>query len=124
MKTTEIVETSQGQTVRLGYLSQELADLPGELRVLEAVEEIARRVTLGKQELSASQLAEKFGGRYLALGGPFDIVEGDWRPVFPVIIEFPTLEQAHRWYDSPEYRELKALRLAATKCNAVFIEGR
>jgi ABC transport system ATP-binding/permease protein len=51
----------QGQTVRLGYLSQELADLPGELRVLEAIEEIARRVTLGKQELSASQLAEKFG---------------------------------------------------------------
>nr|WP_042190288.1 ABC-F family ATP-binding cassette domain-containing protein [Kibdelosporangium sp. MJ126-NF4]CEL19219.1 putative ABC transporter ATP-binding protein [Kibdelosporangium sp. MJ126-NF4]CTQ94981.1 putative ABC transporter ATP-binding protein [Kibdelosporangium sp. MJ126-NF4] len=51
----------QGQTVRLAYLSQELADLPGELRVLEAVEEIARRVTLGKQEMSASQLAEKFG---------------------------------------------------------------
>jgi ATP-binding cassette subfamily F protein uup len=51
----------QGQTVRLGYLSQELADLPGHLRVLEAVEEIARRVTLGKQEMSASQLAEKFG---------------------------------------------------------------
>jgi ATP-binding cassette subfamily F protein uup len=51
----------QGQTVRLGYLSQELADLPGGLRVLEAVEEIARRVTLGKLELTASQLAEKFG---------------------------------------------------------------
>jgi ABC transport system ATP-binding/permease protein len=51
----------QGQTVRLAYLSQELQDLPGSLRVLEAVEEIARRVTLGKQELSASQLAERFG---------------------------------------------------------------
>jgi len=51
----------QGQTVRLGYLTQELADLPSGLRVLEAVEEIARRVTLGKQEMSASQLAEKFG---------------------------------------------------------------
>jgi ATP-binding cassette subfamily F protein uup len=51
----------QGQTVRMAYLSQELHDLPGELRVLEAVEEIARRVTLGKQEMSASQLAERFG---------------------------------------------------------------
>jgi len=51
----------QGQTVRLAYLSQELHDLPGSQRVLEAVEEIARRVTLGKQELSASQLAERFG---------------------------------------------------------------
>ncbi|GAB1515411.1 ABC-F family ATP-binding cassette domain-containing protein [Actinophytocola sp. KF-1] len=51
----------QGQTVRMAYLSQELHDLPAELRVLEAVEEIARRVTLGKQEMSASQLAERFG---------------------------------------------------------------
>jgi ABC transport system ATP-binding/permease protein len=50
-----------GQTVRLAYLSQELAELPGSLRVLEAVEEVARRVSLGKTELSASQLAERFG---------------------------------------------------------------
>ncbi|HEX9334894.1 MAG TPA: ABC-F family ATP-binding cassette domain-containing protein, partial [Pseudonocardiaceae bacterium] len=50
-----------GQTVRLAYLTQELQDLPEHLRVLEAVEEIAGRVTLGKQDLSASQLAERFG---------------------------------------------------------------
>ncbi|MBW4719126.1 ABC-F family ATP-binding cassette domain-containing protein [Saccharothrix obliqua] len=51
----------QGQTVKLAHLSQELHDLDGSMRVLEAVEEVARRVVLGKQELSASQLAEKFG---------------------------------------------------------------
>jgi ABC transport system ATP-binding/permease protein len=51
----------QGQTVRLAYLTQELQDLPDELRVLEAVEEIARRVTLGRQEMSASMLLERFG---------------------------------------------------------------
>jgi uncharacterized protein (DUF1330 family) len=50
-------------------------------------------------------------------------VEGDWQPVFPVIIEFPSLVQAHRWYDSDEYRDLKALRLSATIGNAVIIEG-
>ncbi|MGQ0778896.1 MAG: ABC-F family ATP-binding cassette domain-containing protein [Pseudonocardiales bacterium] len=50
-----------GQTVRLAHLHQELADLPGSLRVLEAVEEVARRVVLGRQELSASQLAERLG---------------------------------------------------------------
>ena len=51
----------QGQTVRLAHLSQELHDLPGELRMLEAVEEVASRVVLGKDELSASQLAERLG---------------------------------------------------------------
>lgn len=66
---------------------------------------------------------ESHGGRYLTVGGQCDVVEGEWRPVFPVLLEFPSLEQAHRWYDSEEYRELKALRLAATKGNAVFIAG-
>ena len=55
-----------GQTVRLAHLHQELEDLPESLRVLEAVEEVARHVTLGpresgRQELSASQLAERLG---------------------------------------------------------------
>jgi ATP-binding cassette subfamily F protein uup len=51
----------EGKTVRLAHLTQELFDLPGRLRVLEAIEEIAGRVTLGKYELTASQLAERFG---------------------------------------------------------------
>jgi len=68
-------------------------------------------------------IVEKFGGRYIVLGGKFDVVEGAWRPAHPVMIQFPTLEQAHKWYAADEYRELKALRLSATKCNGVFMEG-
>ena len=51
----------QGSTVRLAHLTQELEDLPDSLRVLEAVQEVAHRVALGRQELSASQLAERLG---------------------------------------------------------------
>ncbi|MGB7799454.1 MAG: ABC-F family ATP-binding cassette domain-containing protein [Pseudonocardiaceae bacterium] len=51
----------QGQTVFLAHLHQELEDLPESLRVLEAVEEVASRITLGRRELSASQLAERLG---------------------------------------------------------------
>ena len=65
----------------------------------------------------------QYQGRYLVIGGRTDLVEGLWRPAFPVMLEFPTLEQAHRWYDSDEYRELKKLRHSAGEFNAVFIEG-
>ncbi|HEV7452252.1 MAG TPA: ABC-F family ATP-binding cassette domain-containing protein [Pseudonocardiaceae bacterium] len=51
----------QGSTVRLAHLHQDLDDLPESLRVLEAVQDIAHRVVLGHQELSASQLAERLG---------------------------------------------------------------
>ncbi|MGH3694076.1 MAG: ABC-F family ATP-binding cassette domain-containing protein [Pseudonocardiaceae bacterium] len=51
----------QGQTVRLAHLEQELGELPEALRVLEAVQEIAHRIVVGRYELSASQLAERLG---------------------------------------------------------------
>ncbi|MEV6490193.1 ABC-F family ATP-binding cassette domain-containing protein [Actinoplanes sp. NPDC051633] len=51
----------RGSTVRAAFLSQELHELPGELRLLEAVEQIAKRVKLGDREMAASQLAEIFG---------------------------------------------------------------
>ncbi|WIM68445.1 ABC-F family ATP-binding cassette domain-containing protein [Corynebacterium breve] len=51
----------EGQTVRIGWLKQELDDLDPARRVIEAVEDVANYVTLGKKEVSASQLAERLG---------------------------------------------------------------
>jgi len=50
-----------GQTVQAGYLSQNVAELPGRLRVIEAVTEVRSSAELGGVELSAGQLAERFG---------------------------------------------------------------
>ena len=51
----------EGQTVRLGWLRQELDDLDPQRRLLDAVEDVATYVHLGTKELSASQLAERLG---------------------------------------------------------------
>ena len=50
-----------GQTVQVGYLSQEITELPERLRVIEAVQEVSMSAVLGGVELSATQLAERFG---------------------------------------------------------------
>jgi ATP-binding cassette subfamily F protein uup len=50
-----------GKTVRLAHLTQELSDIPGQLRVLEAVEQIARFVKVGRHELTASSMLERLG---------------------------------------------------------------
>lgn len=51
-----------GQTVKLAFLTQHLDELNPEWRVLEAVEEVAKSVDLGKgRELSATQLCERLG---------------------------------------------------------------
>ncbi|MFQ6392273.1 ABC-F family ATP-binding cassette domain-containing protein [Nocardia sp. KC 131] len=51
----------QGQTVQIGWLRQELDDLPTDMRVLEAVQQVAQRIMLGDREISAGQLAERLG---------------------------------------------------------------
>ena len=51
----------RGRTVRLAYLSQELAELDPGQRVREAVEEVRTRIGVGDRELSAGQLLERLG---------------------------------------------------------------
>jgi ATP-binding cassette subfamily F protein uup len=51
-----------GQTVKPAYLSQEVAELDPSLRVLEAVEQVAKVVDLGGgKTIGASSLADRFG---------------------------------------------------------------
>ncbi|MBW8481637.1 ABC-F family ATP-binding cassette domain-containing protein [Actinomadura parmotrematis] len=51
----------RGRTVQLAHLSQNLEELDPARRVLESVEEIRRRITVGKREWTASQLLERLG---------------------------------------------------------------
>lgn len=71
----------------------------------------------------AGPLVARYDGNYIILGGQFSVVEGNWRPTFLVMIEFPSYEKANQWYHSEEYRELKALRLSAVESNAIIVEG-
>jgi uncharacterized protein (DUF1330 family) len=64
-----------------------------------------------------------YGGRFIVRGGSPDAREGGWKPARLVVIEFPSIEQARRWYDSEEYREPKALRMKAARTNLVLVEG-
>ncbi len=52
---------TRGKTVRIGHLSQELAELSPSLRVIEAVEEVRRQARVGRRELSAGQLLDRLG---------------------------------------------------------------
>ena len=51
----------QGLTTKIGWLRQELDDLDPTRRVIDAVEDVATYITMGKKEMSASQLAERLG---------------------------------------------------------------
>ena len=63
------------------------------------------------------------GGRYLVRGGAQHPLEGAMPLKRLVILEFPSLEAARRFYDSPDYAPLLALRLASTRSEVTLVEG-
>ncbi|MFJ7276657.1 ABC-F family ATP-binding cassette domain-containing protein [Kitasatospora sp. NPDC098663] len=88
-----------GKTVRLAYLSQEVAELDPAIRVLQAVEQVRSRVDLGKgREMSAGQLCEQFGfGK-----------DKQWTPVGDL--------------SGGERRRLQLLRLLMDEPNVLFLD--
>jgi uncharacterized protein (DUF1330 family) len=63
------------------------------------------------------------GGRYIVRGGETVVLEGSWQPNRMVVLEFPDLEQARAFYDSPEYRTARAARAGAASMNMVAVAG-
>ena len=65
-----------------------------------------------------------FGGRYLVRGAPYEVLEGsDWRPQRLVVVEFPSLEKARGFYDSPEYRAAREARAGVSDFDMLLVEA-
>jgi uncharacterized protein (DUF1330 family) len=64
-----------------------------------------------------------FGGRFIVRGGEVTPKEGGWDPQRIVVLEFPDMESARRWYDSPEYQALLPIRERAATSRLIFVEG-
>lgn len=71
------------------------------------------------------EIIEKFGGKVLARGGNYEIMEGpDYFHRF-VVIEFPTLEAGTACFKSPEYEAAASFRRAdgVGEVQTVVVEG-
>jgi uncharacterized protein (DUF1330 family) len=64
-----------------------------------------------------------FGGRYLVRGGAVAEVEGKPGLDRVVIVEYADMASLRRFYDSPEYAPLIALRQSASTGDVALVEG-
>lgn len=58
----------------------------------------------------------------LAFYGELETLEGQ-EAEGVVLLEFPSMEAAHAWYDSPEYQAAKAHRLKGANYRVVLVNG-
>lgn len=64
-----------------------------------------------------------FGGRVLVVDENVEVLEGEWHGTRTVIVEYPSVEQARKWYESDGYQAALPLRRAASNGNVVIVEG-
>jgi uncharacterized protein (DUF1330 family) len=68
-------------------------------------------------------ILKQYDGRWVAIEPQHEIRAGAWPYVRTVLVEFPTIERAQQWYDSPEYREIIPLRQRAIDANVVMVRS-
>ena len=87
------------------------------------VYEVSKPKDMDRYRSSVHATVKLYGGKYRVAGGDCEKIEGAWAPTFAVLLEFPSMADAHAWYDSEEYADLKALRLGSSASHAVFMES-
>jgi uncharacterized protein (DUF1330 family) len=71
----------------------------------------------------ARPTVEAHGGRYIIRGPKLEKLEGDFELNRLVVLEFPSVDAARGWFNSPEYREVVKLRHGSAVSHLVLAEG-
>ena len=79
---------------------------------------------MGPYVATVSDTITNHGGKYLVRAGNTEVVEGGLGeyPV-KVVLEFPSMDAAKKWYNSAEYQAILPHRTANSKCNFIWAEG-
>jgi uncharacterized protein (DUF1330 family) len=67
------------------------------------------------------EIFSKYKGIVVAVDENPAVLEGEWPFDRTVLIRFPDEDEAKRWYESPQYRELVRHRHRASAANIVLV---
>jgi uncharacterized protein (DUF1330 family) len=91
---------------------------------------VERTETTGSESIQseyaklAREILPKYGARYLARSQNNLLLEGAGAtPCCMAILQFPSLDAARKWYDSPENQSAAKIRQSGAKFRIVAIEG-
>lgn len=71
----------------------------------------------------AREIQGGFKLKPLAVHSPAEGIEGDAPPDSVVLLEFPTVEEARAWYNSPGYQAALPHRLKSADYRSFIVEG-
>ena len=72
---------------------------------------------------AAPDVIAAYGGRYLVRGGEVETLEGAYDGRRIVILEFPSTDALHAFWNSPDYARVKTMRAGAAEFDVLAIQG-
>ncbi|WP_187264080.1 DUF1330 domain-containing protein [Pontibacter beigongshangensis] len=84
--------------------------------------EITDPVAYEEYKLYTPASIAAYDGRFVVRGGRTESLEGNWNPERMVLLEFPTVERAKEWWNSPEYAKAKGIRQRAANTKMLVME--
>ena len=91
--------------------------------VISEVEPLDQELFDRYRTLAQASIAQ-YGGRYIVRAALPEAAEGDWSAQRRlVIVEFPDMATARRWYASDDYAEALAISHRALTRRLLFVEG-
>ena len=88
-----------------------------------ALETVHDQAMFGEYAKGVAATLLAFEGRFVARGGHYTVLEGEWQNPRTVIIEFPSREAAEGWYKSADYQKIIGLRHKSSSGNLVILDG-
>jgi uncharacterized protein (DUF1330 family) len=83
-----------------------------------------RDAFIGGYGAAAAKLVAQFGGKYVLRAPGAELLEGAFGGGASVVIsEWPDREAAKRFWNSPEYAEVKKLRDGLAECQVLLVDG-
>lgn len=84
---------------------------------------ISDPIAYGQYIRHTPRVIDRFGGRFIVRGGELEMLEGEEETVRLAVIEFPSTDDAKRFYRSEEYQAVKRLREGAGEVQIYAIDG-
>jgi uncharacterized protein (DUF1330 family) len=97
---------------------------PSVAYVISAVQGFVDQATVMRYAELAGPAIERFGGRFVVSNTEPVVLEGETPLRHVSMVEFPSIDDARAWYDSPDNVEARALTPAAFRGRVLmFVEG-
>ncbi len=91
--------------------------------IIGQLKEITDSDAFGAYQGAAGPVVAQYGGKLVVNSTKIASGDGDWSPTGMVVVEFESVEQAHKFYDSPEYQAVIGQRFNSADSAVIIVDG-